>query len=390
MVSWLIYLGRSLITFHNPLGVRIFFVLLSTASLYLWLIILEKKKVPQSFSFYFACLFTLNPLLGVGSVVATPDVPLIFFWSLAYLCFLNLIESKKIFWYFLFGCALGLGFCSKYHIILFILSGALSILINFNYRSLRLYGIFFTLLGGLLFSLPVLIWNYQNGWISFAYQLEHGFGRSYYKFEWSSSYLLGQFLIASPFIFIQLFNWKKKSVDQTFAVSQILFFFTSTFKSVVEANWTIAAQPHALTHFIQTAEEKKIKWTFYYWVTIYTVLILILLTPMGYSLKHAQMNTNDVADLVPIAEQYQPLYGPTYQISSLLSWTSKTFVPKLDGFSRKDFFNDITESIPKNRSPFYVLKEVSSGWPPYLTKAKIEKLKSFESLELELFRVVYE
>ena len=390
MVGWLIFLGRSLFSFHNPLSVRLFFVVLGTASLFIWLLILEKKKIPQDVWIYFFALYNLNPLLGIGSIVATPDVPLVFFWSLAYLCFLNVFDSKKLIWYFLLGCSLGLGFCSKYHIVLFILCGLLATFINLNYRSLRVKGIFLSLAGGLLFSLPVLIWNYQNDWVSFAYQLKHGFGRTYYNFEWSTSYLMGQFLIVSPFLFIQLFSFKKRTPDQTFAVSQLLFFFTSTFKSVVEANWTIAAQPHAIVHFMETLSIKKIKWTFAYWTVTYAALLLILFTPMGHSIHQPQLNTNDIAVLVPLAEQYQPLYGPNYQISSLLSWQAGKLVPKLVGFSRKDFFNDIDDSIPKFNSTFYVLKETAVGWPDYLVTSQIKKIKSIESLELELYQVTYE
>lgn len=390
MVSWTIYLSTALIPFHNPISVRFLFIVLSTLSLFIWLLILKKKNISPSFWSYFIAFFCLNPLLGVGSIVATPDVPLVFFWTLSYFFFLHLIDSGNRVWYFLLGCSLGLGFCSKYHIILFVLGGGLSLLIKKSFYRLKWKGISLTILGGALFSAPVLIWNYQNDWVSFLYQIKHGFGRSYYRFEWTYEYLLGQILILSPFVFIQLFKFNKKTMDQYFSISQLVFFMTSTFKSVVEANWTIAAQPHAILHFVQSSGRQKFKWTLYYWFAIYAIIFIMLLSPKAGLLLRSQLSTIDIQELVPVVRKYHPLYGPNYQISSLLSWETQTLVPKLHDFSRKDFFNDLPQSVPLIKTKIYILKEMDSSWPEALTTAHFKKLESFDNLKLDLYQVTYE
>ncbi len=389
MVSWLIYLGTFAIPAPNPLAIRLFFVIFSTATVYIWLLLLRKSNPTLNQQLLFLALFILNPLLGIGSIMATPDVPLVFFWSLAYFCFVKLLETQKTFWYSLLGISLGLGFCSKYHIVLFLLAGLATLAIIKKWSVLRPTGVLTTVFTGLLFSLPVLIWNYQNNWVSFLFQLNHGFGRSHYNFEWTYSYIIGQILITSPFVTLHFFRRKKITTDQIFSVTQILFFLTSTFKAVVEANWPIVAQPHALVDFIKTEKTKKIRWTFYYWFFIYASIGGLLFSPAGRIVLQNQLLTSDILDLIPVAERYQPLYGPTYQISSLLSWQSQILVPKLKGFSRIDLYNELDVSLP-NTKKFYVLKDVGSGWPDYLSSAKFIKLDSFDKLRLELYQVTYD
>lgn len=389
MVSWLIYGGREILRIPNPLAVRFFFILVGTGTLFIWIKILKIKQVTEKNWHYFIVLFCLNPLLGIGSILATPDVPLVFFWSLAYFFFLLSLENKKLRNYFFLGASLGLGFCSKYHIVLFILGGIASFFFNNSFKKIRPLGVFMTLLGGIIFSMPVLVWNYQNEWVSFLFQLHHGFGRSYYNFDWTWSYILGQILILSPLVFYGLIRHQKKSIDLTFAASQLLFFITSTFKSVVEANWPVTSQPHALAHFVDAAEIKQFRWTIYYWLAIYLVVVAILVSPFSSQIKN-QLSSSDISVLVPVALKYEPLYGPNYQISSLISWQSKKFVPKMAGFSRKDFFNDLAESIPPKSKTFFVLKDQEVGWPELLSSGRFEKLEVFEQLHLELYKVIYE
>ncbi|MFZ3230176.1 MAG: glycosyltransferase family 39 protein [Pseudobdellovibrio sp.] len=389
MVSWLIYLGTHLIDPRNPLSIRIFFILFSTLTMYVWLLILNKNNFSAKLSLIFLLLIILNPLLGIGSILATPDVPFVFFWSLSYLFFLNLLEYKKIRWYFLLGAALGLGFCSKYIIVLFVASGIITLFYNKTYHLLTLKGILVTLISGFLFSLPVLVWNYQNEWISFLFQLNHGFGRSDYKFEWSYSYLAGQFLILSPLVFMQFFRKNNNSTNLIFSATPILFFATSTFKSVVEANWPIASYSHALANFVKTEDLRKIRITVIYWIVIYSVIGLLIASPFGISLIKNQPVSTDMIALRPIVQKYQPLYGPNYQISSLLSWDQQKLIPKLANLSRQDFFDHLPESTP-NQKTIYVLKHLDSDWPKTTSNAQIKILDRFDNLELELYQVDYE
>lgn len=388
MVGWLIYLGTHLIPVHSPLAIRFFFILLSTATLYIWLRIANDTPLLKNKMWLFVLFYLLNPMLGLGSIIATPDVPLVYFWSLSFLFFSNLLKEPKPRWYFLLGVSLGLGFCSKYLIVLFVLAGVLSLFLNQNYKKISLKLVFLTILSGLIFSSPVLIWNYNNEWISFLFQMKHGFGRSYYKLEWTYGYLLGQFLLVSPLLFIQLFK-KPRTINGIFSLTQILFFITSTFKAVVEANWAVTAYAHAIANFLQAEVKKAIKISIIYWAVIYTVLIGLLLTPAGTKMIKNQPTSTDVVQLRPYVEKYQPLYGPNYQISSLISWDQQKLIPKLAGMSRQDFFDHLPESKPIEKT-IYVLKHIDSEWPTTTQNAVIKKLDDIPNLELQLFQVSYE
>lgn len=389
MVSWLNYLGNHLIPFKNPIQIRITFIILSTLTLYIWFYILKWKNFSEKTSLIFGIIYCLNPMLGIGSILGTPDVPFVFFWSFSYLCFLKILDSKKLIWYFLLGLALGLGFCSKYIIVLFVLAGLIHIVFNKQLSKLKISGVLVTLFSGLVFSLPVLIWNYQNEWASFLFQINHGFGRDYYEIDWTLSYALGQIFITSPFIFFHLFKKRFNNVNQIFSLTNILFFLSSSFKAVVEANWPIASYPHSIGYFVETASTKKIKYTFIYWAVIYSVLIGLLVLPFGFDLLKNQPTSKDVIELRPIVNKFAPLYGPTYQISSLLSWDNQKLIPKLSGLSRFDYYDRMPESKPTEKI-FYVLKYTDASWPNYLSNYKFTQLERFDKLDLELYKVSYE
>lgn len=387
MVAWLIKLGGFIFPYHSPLSVRLLFVVLSTISLTVWALLLKQRHVSEKNIFYFLILVCLNPLLGVGSIIATPDVPLVFFWSLSFYFLNQIFTNSKIRHYAFLGISLGLGFCSKYHIVLFALSSIFGLLVQKNYKKIRITGVLITIVLGLIFSLPVLIWNSQNDWASFLFQLKHGFGRPTYKFEWTSGYILGQFLLIGPIIFLSLFKKPFSTLDRIFSLSQLTFFLTSSFKSVVEANWPITSHLHAIKDFVEL-RPNYLKFNFYYWGIIYILLAIAFSIPtQRQKIFSSQQNTLSISELTENIKTFSPLYGPTYQISSLLSWNLEKTIPKLRGLSRHDFFDTLPESIP-NQKEFYVLRDIHSGWPNLGFPYTFEKIKNFPDLELELFRII--
>lgn len=392
-VSWLIYLGHLFLPAGNSLSLRILFIFASTLTSVIWVFILQKKKFNDYSIQVFLILALLNPLLGPGSVIATPDVPLILFWSLSYYAFLGLFDDTdiktKYLNYSLLGAALGLGFCSKYHIVLFVISGLFALFIDKSYKKIRLPGVLLTVLFGLIFSLPVLIWNYQNDWSSFLYQLQHGFGKPHYDWHWTLNFYLSQIALMSPLVFYSLFQKMKDKNDQTFSWTQLFFFTTSSFKAIVEANWPITSHQHSNAHFLQSASPRKIKATFIYWGFIYFLVIVFFNTPMAKKTLQNQYRSTQLDELIPLVEKFHPLYGPSYQIASLLSWKTQKFIPKLNGLSRFDFYDTLPESNP-SESNIFVLKHFDSIWPEKYQKYTKTKLESFENLQIELYQLAYE
>lgn len=391
MVSWLIYLSRHIIHFSPYLAVRFSFILLSTFTLIIWFCIFKLQK-KDNVLFYLS-LICLNPFLGPGSILATPDVPLVFFWSLSFLAYLNLFNDtlarNKFWWYIALGCSLGLGFCSKYHIVLFVISGLIDIIVNKKFKQLQLTGVAFTLISGFLTSLPVLIWNYQNQWSSFSYQLSHGFGKTYYDVSWTIAFICGQILLINPYIFAYHFKNRLKSTNVVFSLTQFLFFLSSSFKAIVEANWPITSHLHFTAAATQTMPQPLFKKSLIYWAVLYAIITIVLFSPAGSNLLRNQYSSKQIEKVAFLTKKYQPLYGSSYQIAALLTWKSQGLIPKLNGLSRHDYFDTLPESTPSEKH-IYVLKHLDSIWPEKYNRYQKSFIESFEQLKIELYELNYE
>lgn len=126
---------------------------------------------------YAVLLWLLTPgSLQFFTLQVTYNSAMILFWGLSFYYFLQIIHTQKRRYDYLLGISFGCLLLSKYTGILLILSLGLACLWIKPYRFVfkRVYLYLGLCLTCLLFS-PVLIWNYQHHWSSFAYQLKHGF-----------------------------------------------------------------------------------------------------------------------------------------------------------------------------------------------------------------------
>ena len=389
MVSWFIYLGQLMGPAGNSVSLRIVFIFASFVTALIWIQILHLKNFDNSKILICLVLLLLNPLLGVGSILATPDVPLVLFWSLSYYCYLKIMELNTRRWYILLGLFLGLGFCSKYHIVLFVISGLIYLFWTKNIFRLHLQGVLLTIFFGAVFSLPVIIWNAQNNWASFLFQIQHGFGETSFDWKWPVGYLLAQLLITNPLIFILLFKKNSDSMEKIFSLSQLAFFFTSSFKSVVEGNWPLTSHLHSVTHFCSVANRRLFRYSILYWLAFYVTIGLFFILPVTRQISEAVkknlVNISQLTELLAITEKFQPLYGPSYQVSSLLSWKTQKLIPKLHGLSRHDFYDTLPEATPIAKI-FYVLKYDNSDWPLKYARYKKIKLQGFDNVGLSLYQ----
>lgn len=389
MVGWWIYIGHLFFPAGNPLSLRVMFILGGFLTSLVWIKILLEEKASYRTILIFLLFAFLNPLLGAGSVLATPDVPLVLFWSLSFWAFLNLMRTQKTLWYALLGLFLGLGFCSKYHIVLFVISGLIALLFGRRFLQLRPKGVLTTVTIGALCSLPVVVWNAQNEWASFLFQINHGFGADPFDINWPLSYVGTQILLLNPFVFFVLFKKSADSTNRIFTWSQLAFFFSSSLKSVVEANWPISSHLHATSHFATTATKRLFSYALVYWLGIYILLAVFFSLPQSEHVRRNLVNSSQIADLLPVVEQYQPLFGPSYQMSSLLTWKTQKLVPKLNELSRHDFYDSLPESTPST-PVFYVLKYSNSWWPAQYDKYQKNHVQSFDKLGLDLYQLRHE
>jgi 4-amino-4-deoxy-L-arabinose transferase-like glycosyltransferase len=199
MVGWMIAAGRA-VAGDDPLGIRLGAVLASLAGPFLlWRTahILFGGEVARR-AVWFALAM---PLLAVGGVLITPDTPSVLFWGLAGWALAELHVSGRADWWLAVGLFAGLGLISKYSN-LFVGAGIVAwlILLPANWHWLRSWQLW---AGGALaacLALPVVIWNAEHGWASFAKQ----FGRVAANEGLTATYILelaGAYLaLAGPIV----------------------------------------------------------------------------------------------------------------------------------------------------------------------------------------------
>ena len=173
MVAWVIAAGRA-IAGEGSLGVRLLAPIGTLAgSLLLWrtVALFEGRATATRAVVWFNAMI----LVGAGSVLMTPDGPSVFFWGATVWALAELTASRNANWWLVVGVAAGLGLLSKYSV-LFLGIGIVLWLIStretrrwFLTPQLFLGGA----IAGLLF-LPVVLWNAEHRWMSFAKQ----FGRT--------------------------------------------------------------------------------------------------------------------------------------------------------------------------------------------------------------------
>jgi 4-amino-4-deoxy-L-arabinose transferase-like glycosyltransferase len=198
MVGWMIAAGR-FVAGDNAFGIRLVAVLASLIGPFvLWRTasILFDPVIGRR-----AVWFTLAmPLLAVGSVIITPDTPSVLFWGLTGWAVAELHVSRQANWWLAVGLFAGLGLLSKYTN-LFVGAGLLLWLaLPPNWHWFRKWQLWAGGAIAVLLTLPVVLWNVDHNWASFAKQ----FGRVAAGSRVTGVYfleLIGAYLgLASPLI----------------------------------------------------------------------------------------------------------------------------------------------------------------------------------------------
>jgi len=347
-VAWLFFLGEPFYEIGH--AARWPAVILGHLTFLVWLKILEPILDDRQ-RLWWLCLALVSPFIGVGSLIVTPDIPLLFFWALSLLALLRATETGNPAWYAVLGCFLGLGFCSKYPIVLFVPTALLWLVFGRRMAAIRWACVPLTVAAGLVFSFPVLYWNYQNEFVSFRFQLTHGLGAESWNPQWTIEYVLSQIGIVFPTIlYLALRAWPPRKADFLvyFAWFPVLFFLWSSTQAHVEANWpSVAYAPFIALAVINARKETLLKWTLGIW--IFTIAIAAsdlafdwLPIPKKEKLhEHARYDA-----FVPLAEADAPLYVESHQMAAQLSYKSGRDVYKLRGLRRVDFFDFLDGSQP--------------------------------------------
>ena len=253
MTAWLIFLGTHIFG-TTLLGVK-FMAVAGCCAASLFTYFLAKKYVKRTSSIVILLVLSSFVILfGIGGLIATPDIPMVLFWSIAlYAAYKAIFENRPWAW-LLLGLSMGCGLLSKYLFGLFIISLFVFLVYSKEHRRILLSGRFIgALTVAALMIAPNLCWNSRHQWISVMYQMHHGVGgEAFPRFDFLGEFIGGQIGMLSIFPFILLvisiikelrFHGKKpkRLFISVFCLTPLIFFTLSSLQKRVEPNWPCGA-----------------------------------------------------------------------------------------------------------------------------------------------------
>jgi 4-amino-4-deoxy-L-arabinose transferase-like glycosyltransferase len=258
MVAWIIALSTALVGDTN-LGVRLGgFALtwLGFGFAFLAARTLSPRAGP-AFAWGYVLLLNLTLTFPGAAMIQTPDTPLFACWMAALYFGARVVARGEARAWYGMGASLGLGMLSKYTMVL--LGPCMLLFLLVTPRQRHWLGRREPWLAALLalgiFS-PVLIWNLQYDWLSFAFQLNHGLTPDQHgAAEKLLQYLGEQAAVVSPLLFLLFLGYGAWGTGYGFAHGDtgyllltslswpiVLFFAaTSAFGALAEANWPAPA-----------------------------------------------------------------------------------------------------------------------------------------------------
>ncbi|MFN4934203.1 glycosyltransferase family 39 protein [Bradyrhizobium sp.] len=201
MVAWVIRLG-TLLAGDRELGVRLVSVLLGLPMTYAVYRSAEILFGSVRAAATAALLLNVTLMAAVGTLIVTPDAPLLVASSFVLFFCAKVLETGRGVWWLAVGAAVGAALLSKYTAMFF---GAAILIWLVAVPKLRPWlASPWPYLGGLLafaiFS-PVILWNADHQWVSFIKQL----GRARiedFRPVYIAELIPTQFAFATPLVFI--------------------------------------------------------------------------------------------------------------------------------------------------------------------------------------------
>lgn len=269
MIAYMIYLTNFIS--ESEWGVRLINVISLTLSA-LYIFKLAREMFNEKIALNSVIIFSSVILVHAGFIITTPDSPLILFWTLTLYYSYKAIFYGRTKDYALSGIFLGMMMLSKYTAILFVF--VLLIFIVLKKRDiLTNINFYLSVILALIVVSPMLWWNYQNDWVSFAFQLGHGSTKTFEIYpHLFFEFFGGQFGIFSPVFTAVLFYFLAKDKlyfkdNKLFFLSLsvavvLLFFFYKGFYTRMALNYTAPAYIGGAILTAYIFESYKLKKTF--------------------------------------------------------------------------------------------------------------------------------
>ena len=242
-------------------GQTIFGIKLAAVLWYLCMNIIWAAMIQEMFDNSrqtFWTLIALNAAIvfELYGFVITPDTPLIFCWTATIYALWKLVQTENPKWWYVAGLFMGLAWLGKYSGVMLVPSVLLFTIVSKHQRKWLFtpHPYLGVVLAFVAFS-PVLIWNAQHEWISFAFQgSERASGMGHWKVKHFGELLGSQFFILSPYLFVVVFATLIRYGRGLFSgledkvllllssgIVTSVFFIAVSFRSLVKMNWLAPA-----------------------------------------------------------------------------------------------------------------------------------------------------
>ncbi|MCX6051063.1 MAG: glycosyltransferase family 39 protein [Campylobacterales bacterium] len=245
LVGWVQYIFTSIFG-TNEFGARIAAILIGfVTAIFIYKLIFD---INQNKNEAFIAVLALHAsfLFNALFLMLMPDTLLFLLILPIIFTAIKLEKKDTLGMWILLGVLLGLAGLAKYTAVLFIAPIVLYFLIKKRYELFYTPKILPAIFVALLIISPVIIWNIQNNWSSFAYQSAHVVGAN--AIEWSAflGSIAAQFGAYNPFLFPLAFYGLYKA----FRSKNDTLFLTALFGAVFISFFTYASlHQTALPHW---------------------------------------------------------------------------------------------------------------------------------------------
>jgi len=335
------------------LGHSIFSIKLAAVLWYLGFYIIVAKLVQEMFEddkLTFWVLIALNAsiVFQLYGFVITPDSPLIFAWAACMYSLWRLVKTEEAKWWYVAGFFMGLSWLGKYSGIMLVPSVLMFTLISTRQRKWLLTPHpYLASIVAIVVFLPVLIWNNQHDWISFAFQgSRRTSGMDQWELQFAGELLGTQLFILTPYLFALVISAVIRYGKQIFHEIEdkllllissgfvtIIFFTLVSFRSLVKMNWLAPAYWSfvilGVHYLLQDPKRfKRMKWgiaSSYVFLALGIGVVALPDIPLGEGntwsgWEQAAGEVSAVSDSLEATGEENFVYSTNYKASSLLKF----------------------------------------------------------------------
>jgi 4-amino-4-deoxy-L-arabinose transferase-like glycosyltransferase len=347
LASWMIALSTAVFG-STVFGIKSAAVAWSLGWNLLWLRLIQDMYDDRRLAFWSLLALNLTLVYEAYGIGPTPDGPLLFGWVGTIWAVWRAGASGQARWWLLAGVFAGLGLLGKYSAVLLLPVVLLYLATSPTQRHwLRRPWPYLAMLIAAAMFAPVLLWNAEHQWVSFAFQGSRRAGQmAAFKPRFALVLLGTQLLMVTPWLFGLSLSalWRAArealagaSTERTrlllFSAAVPLLLFTAiSFRSLVKINWLAPAYWSliilGLHQWLQRgASMRRLAWGLASSAAVAVLALAASLTPnlpivgdlnswSGW--KEAAQRVDLASRAARAAGQSSFVFSPNYKISSLL------------------------------------------------------------------------